>query len=148
MDENINSEKKEGNTTTPSTSETQVTSAVSTPTTAPAVKVDPGVVKGNIVGILVYLGTIIASILILLLEKDNKFVRFHAIQSLVTTIAIFIIVMVTSAIASVFWVLFMLIPLIWLLAFALLIFLMYKTYQGEMYRLPAIGDFAAKHAGV
>lgn len=38
-----------------------------------------GTVKGNIVGILCYVGGIIAAIVLLLLEKDNKFVRFPLI---------------------------------------------------------------------
>lgn len=53
-------------------------------------KYDTGVVKGNIVGILCYLGGILSALLLLMLEKDNKFVKFHAMQSIVTFVIVFV----------------------------------------------------------
>jgi len=38
----------------------------------------------NMVGLLCYIGGWITGIIFLVLEKENKFVRFHALQSLLT----------------------------------------------------------------
>lgn len=146
MDENINQEKTEKTEIidTHNAEKTEVTNVLGTSTK----KTDTGVVKGNIVGVLAYLGGILAAILILLLEKNNKFVRFHAMQSAITFVAIFVIVSIMSMVASVVWVLFALIPLIWLLGIALFIFLMYKAYQGEVFKVPVLGDFVAKQVEI
>ena len=110
--------------------------------------VNTGTVKGNIVGILAYLGGILTAILLLLLEKDNKFVRFHAMQSAITFVAIFVIASIVSMVASIVWVLFALIPLIWLSGFVLFLLLMHKAYKGEVFKIPVLGDFAAKQVGI
>ncbi len=107
--------------------------------------VNTGTVKGNIVGILAYLGGILVAILLLLLEKDNKFVRFHAMQSAATFVAIFVFSMVIVIIPIIGWILS---PLIWLSGFILYIFLMYKAYQGEVFKIPVLGDFVAKQVGI
>ncbi len=107
------------------------------------VKEETGIVKGNIVGILCYLGGILSAILLLLLEKENKFVRFHAMQSAITFVAFFVLSAILAIIPFIGWVLS---PLIWLLGLAVFLFLMYKAYQGEKYKLPVIGDIAEKQA--
>ncbi len=93
----------------------------------------------NIEGLLCYVLGWITGIVFLILEKDNKFVRFHAMQSLVTFLALFIISMVISLIpilgAVISLLLNLLMVFIWL-------FMMYKAYQGEKYKLPYAGDFA------
>ncbi len=99
---------------------------------------DIGVVKGNLVATLAYLGGILSAIFIIL-TVDNKFVRFHAIQSTITFVIIFVISMVVVSIPFVGW---MISPLIWLLGFILYIFLMYQAYKGEKFKLPVIGDIA------
>lgn len=48
----------------------------------------------NIEGLLCYVLGFITGILFLVLEKDNKFVRFHAMQSIVTFLAFFVVSMV------------------------------------------------------
>jgi uncharacterized membrane protein len=104
-----------------------------------------GTVKGNIAGILCYVGGIIAAIVLLLLEKDNKFVRFHAMQSIITIIAILVISMVVVFIPIIGLILW---PIIWLLTIALFLFLAYKAYQEELFKVPVIGDFVAKQVGI
>jgi len=74
-------------------------------------------------------------------EKDNKFIRFHAMQSIVTSLAFFVISMVIGIIPILGWILSGLIGLIGLVLWLLL---MFKAYQGEMYKLPIAGDFAEK----
>jgi len=95
----------------------------------------------NIEGLLCYLLGFITGILFLILEKENKFVRFHAMQSTVTFVVLFVISMVLWSIPIIGWVIS---PLISLLSLILWILLMYKAYQGEVYKLPIVGDLAEK----
>lgn len=94
----------------------------------------------NIEGVLAYIFGILTGILLLLIEKDNKFVRFHAIQSIIVSILAIVIVPVVSLILA-------FIPFIgWLLIIVLL--LMFKAYQKEIFKLPIIGDIAATQARI
>jgi uncharacterized membrane protein len=106
----------------------------------------------NIEGLLCYVLTWLTGIVFLVLEKDNKFVRFHAMQSIATFLPLSIIAILISMMGSFFlwgfsglWAIFSLISmLIWILAVILWLVLMLKAYQGEMYKLPIVGDFAEK----
>lgn len=106
---------------------------------------------GNITALLGYIIWIIALVLIFI-EKENKFVRFHAFQSViyaVTVIAIIfalaivtgILTFVSTTLASLFSLLYI---LVWLAALGGIILLCVKAYQGEMFKLPVIGDMADK----
>ncbi|CAG0959351.1 hypothetical protein METP3_00731 [Methanosarcinales archaeon] len=96
-------------------------------------------VDENIEGLLCYVLGFITGILFLILEKDNKFVRFHAMQSIATFLIIFVISMVIGFIPVIGW---LLSPLIGLVALILWLLLMFKAYKGEKYKLPIVGDFA------
>ena len=98
----------------------------------------------NIAGLLCYVLGWISGLVFLLLEKENRFVRFHALQSIFVfgaiTLAGFIlgfIPIIGSIIGG----------LLGLLALVLWIVLMIKAYQGEMFKLPVTGDLAEKNAG-
>ena len=95
----------------------------------------------NIEGLLCYVLGFITGILFLVLEKDNKFIRFHAMQSIVVFLALFIISAVLRFIPILGW---MVSGLIGLVGLILWLLLMFKAYQGEMYKLPIAGDFAEK----
>ncbi len=103
----------------------------------------------NVAGALTYFLGPVTGILFLLIEKQNKFVRFHAMQSTVLFGAFFVINWVLSSFSflgiDLLW-FFLSIPL-GLLLFVLWIVLMVKAYQGEEYKLPVVGDFAAKQLG-
>ena len=98
----------------------------------------------NLEGVLCYFLGFITGILFLILEKDNKFIRFHAMQST----ALFIPLFVIGFALSLTLVLLVLVPLLWLLELILWLFMMYKAYNREMYKLPIVGDFAAKQVGI
>ncbi|HEY41277.1 MAG TPA: DUF4870 domain-containing protein [Dehalococcoidia bacterium] len=95
----------------------------------------------NVAGLLCYVLGWVTGIIFFIMEKENQFVRFHAMQSIVTFGAFTIVSIVLSFIPVVGWVLGMLLGI---LAFILWIILMMKAYQGEKYKLPIAGDFAEK----
>jgi uncharacterized membrane protein len=119
---------------------------------------------GNITALLCYIIGVIGLILAFI-EKDNKFVRFHAWQSLLYGLAagavlivigfvLFILALiagqVSAAFASIAGVLFILLFVVLVvlsLAVAIgALYAAYKGYQGEIFKLPIVGNFAEKMA--
>jgi uncharacterized membrane protein len=95
--------------------------------------------KPNVAGLLCYVGVWITGIIFLILEKKNQFVRFHAMQSIVTFGALTVIQIIFSFIPFVGWILNVIIGI---LMFVLWVVLMYRAYQGQMYKLPLAGNIA------
>jgi len=104
----------------------------------------------NVAGLLCYVLGWVSGLVFILIEQENKFVRFHAMQSIVTFGSITIVAIALSILG--------LIPylgvvfdiangIIGLLAFVLWIVLMVKAVQGTKYKLPWVGDFAEKKSG-
>jgi uncharacterized membrane protein/ribosomal protein L40E len=103
----------------------------------------------NIAGLLCYVLGWITGLVFILIEKENKFVRFHAMQSIVTFGAFTILWIPLSIFVrlDILWGLFWVIELIVsILAFVLWIVLMVKAYQGERFKLPIAGDIAEKNS--
>ncbi len=96
----------------------------------------------NIEGALCYSLGLITGILLLLVEKQNQFVRFHAIQSTSVFLPLFLIQIFTFI--SFTFASLILSPIIVLLEAILWILLMYKAYKGERYKLPIFGDFSER----
>jgi len=95
----------------------------------------------NIAGLLCYLAGWITGIIFLVIEQKNRFVRFHAIQSII----VFGTLTVASALLTqipIVGVVFG--TIIGILMFVLWIVLMIKAYQGEFYKLPIAGDLAER----
>jgi uncharacterized membrane protein len=95
----------------------------------------------NVAAALTYLVGFVTGIIFLLVEKENKFVRFHAMQSTLLFIGIILVDVVLKMIPLLGFlvVIIIVIPLsavLWLL-------LMYKAYQGEEFKLPLVGQMAA-----
>jgi uncharacterized membrane protein len=106
----------------------------------------------NAAGGLAYI-TIIPAIIFLLVDPYNKssYIRFHAWQCIFMAIAWFVIdvaVMIFGSFLSFFRLLtFGLYPLISLAMLILWIMVLIKAFNGERFKLPIIGDLAAKQAG-
>ncbi|HEV3513765.1 MAG TPA: hypothetical protein VGS05_18815 [Candidatus Sulfotelmatobacter sp.] len=109
----------------------------------------------NLAAALSYALGAITGVLFLVLApyKDNRFVRFHAIQSIILNVAIVAVAIVWSIIVSIlmsiagFWVLTVALPLDWLFGlgiFALWLFMMFQAYSEREFRIPWIGNIAAK----
>ncbi len=96
----------------------------------------------NVAGALAYLLVFITGILFLLIEKNNKFVRFHAMQSTILFVALFVL----QVILGITIIGIVLLPIVGLAGLILWLFLMFKAYSGEKYKLPIIGDMAEKNS--
>jgi len=95
----------------------------------------------NIAGFLCYILGWITGIVFLVVEKENKFVRFHAIQSVATFLPLTVIAWILRLIPFIGGVISTLISVLMLI---LWLILMSKAYKGEKYKLPIVGDFAEK----
>lgn len=103
----------------------------------------------NVLGAVAYL-TIVPAIVFLLIEPYNKnrFVRFHSLQCLLLAGAI--IVLNTANIVIGFvpvlgFVTFLTTPLVFLAMVAAWLIAVIKAFNGEEFRLPIIGDMAARN---
>jgi uncharacterized membrane protein len=118
-----------------------------------------GGMTSNVAGFLTYLVGFVTGIIFLLIEpyKNDRFVRFHAFQSIFFNVALIVVMIVYSIISAIlgaisFGILAILMALlffvIWLGVVAYWIFLMYKAYKGEYYKIPFVGDLAEKQVGM
>ena len=109
----------------------------------------------NVAGTLAYALGPISGVAFIVLEKENRFVRFHAAQSIVVFLAAFAASIVVTMAGTVL----AFIPLLgWLVAavlsltlsaatFGAWLFLMWKAWQGESWRAPLAADVADRIAG-
>jgi uncharacterized membrane protein len=101
-------------------------------------------VDENIAGALAYGLGWITGLALLLTERENRFVRFHALQSTIVFGVLCALWFVGLSIPLLGWLIsFILIPplsaVLWLL-------LMFKAYQGERFKLPFAGDIAEERS--
>ena len=94
----------------------------------------------NVVGALAYGLGWISGLALLLTERENRFVRFHAMQSTIVFGGLCALWFIGTSIPPLGWFLsFIVIPplsaVLWLL-------LLFKAYQGERFKLPYVGDIA------
>ena len=99
--------------------------------------------KARTAGVLCYLFGWVGGLVFLLLERNNRFVRFHAIQS----ILFFGIMSILGWIFSYFpFALFGLGGVVGLIGFIGWIVLMVAAHRGRYYKLPLFGDYAEQLA--
>ncbi len=95
----------------------------------------------NLMGAVAYLLGFITGIVLLLIEKQSKFVRFHAMQSTILFGGLFIINVGLGFIPLLGWLAGLFLSL---LGFILWIVCLWKAFQGEMYKVPYVGNLAEK----
>lgn len=110
----------------------------------------PGL-QPNLAGALCYLMGLITGIFFLVADpyKQDRFVRFHAFQSIFLSVAWFAVYFALSIFLSILpgmlwrigWMLHSAVGLGFLL---LWVFLMFKAYNNEQFKLPVLGDLAVK----
>jgi uncharacterized membrane protein len=129
--------------------------ATGTTPAPPAAQVQSSGMTDNMAAALCYLLTILTGILFLVLEpyNKNKTIRFHAFQSIFFGVALIAVDIVLSILSSIIvhipffgWLIILLWPIFGLACLALWVFLMYKAYNNEKFKLPVIGDLAEKQA--
>jgi len=113
--------------------------------------------SANVAGLLCYVGGVIppislgwiSGLVFLAIEKKSTFVKFHAWQSIVTfgILAVLNLIFFPLHFAPIisygFWVLSILVTVV---SIILAIILMLQAYQGKMWKLPWIGNWAEKQA--
>ena len=112
----------------------------------------------NVAGLLCYLFGWLGGLIFLLIDpyKSNRFVRFCAFQSIFLDVSIFVgaiglgilgflLAVITHGLGGLLT--FFLWPLLWLGYLGTKIFLMIKAYGNQEFKLPFIGELAAKQAG-
>lgn len=100
----------------------------------------------NIKGAGAYLLGPATGIALLLIEKKSDYVRFHAMQSTLVFGALLLLSVVLEIIPILGWLIAVLIsPVFSLVAFILWIFLMWKAFSGERYKLVYFGDLAERY---
>ncbi|HWR37375.1 MAG TPA: DUF4870 domain-containing protein [Clostridia bacterium] len=119
---------------------------------APAATPTTEAMADNVAGLLAYI-TVIPAIIFLVMEPYNKrpFVRFHSFQCIFFSIAwmaVWFVLMFLGAIPYVGYVMFFLFPLLGLAGTVLWVFLLLKAYQGQVFKLPVIGDLAERQSKV
>ena len=94
----------------------------------------------NVAGFLCYLLWFITGIVFLVVEKNSSFVKFHAKQSTIAFLILFVIILILG------W-----IPIIGILivisSLILWLILMIKALRGERYMLPIVGKMAEEKTG-
>lgn len=91
----------------------------------------------NLAALIAILFAPITSIIFFLLEKDSEFVKFHALQSGIAGVAIIILQFILGLIPIIGWIVGFLLGIA---TFVFWIILLIKSYGGEFYKLPIIGQ--------
>jgi uncharacterized membrane protein len=109
----------------------------------------------NIAAALSYFFGLLSGALFFAIETDSRFVKFHAMQSMLVSVAAIVVYIVYTVVFMVLWRL----PFIGLIAglfgtlgWAVLalgflgvwLYCMFRAFQGERFKLPYIGDVAEK----
>jgi uncharacterized membrane protein len=116
----------------------------------------------NGASLLAYIWIPVTSIIVLVTEKENRLVRFHAFQSLFLGLSLFVLTLVLSIVIGILTlvggaispylglIISVISLLLWIvIAFAILglwALCLLKAYKGQMYKIPVIGNLAEKQS--
>jgi uncharacterized membrane protein len=92
-------------------------------------------IQANIAGLLCYVLGWVTGIIFLIIEKDSKFVRFHAWQSIITFGALTVLSFIP--VVNLF---------VGIVSLILWVVLMVFAYQGKMWKVPVAGNIAEQQA--
>jgi uncharacterized membrane protein len=111
--------------------------------------------QANVAALVSYVLGWITGLIFFLVEKENKFVRFHALQSIIVFGALSVLGFALSILFQLFMTvhlyfmlqfLALISKLLWLVVLILWVILMIKAYQGDRFKLPIAGDIAEKNS--
>jgi uncharacterized membrane protein len=108
----------------------------------------------NVAALLSYLFGGVGGLVFFLIEKESRFVRFHAMQSIMLNVGVIVVFIaltivnvmlafVSATLAGLFSLLWFVVMLGFL---GLAILCMVKAFQNQEFRLPVVGDMAANIA--
>jgi uncharacterized membrane protein len=103
----------------------------------------------NMAAGLSYLVGWITGLVFFLVEKQNRFVRFHAMQSIIWfggLTVLFVVLSVLEMIPFVGLILFCLSGLLAVLGIVSWVILLVMAFQGKYFKLPVVGDYAERYA--
>jgi uncharacterized membrane protein len=93
--------------------------------------------KKETAGALAYVLGPITGVIFLVIDKD-PYVKFHAVQSIVVFVALFVLQWVLGLTL----ILLPLVPLVGIVSFVLWLVLIYKAWQGQQWEVPVLGKVA------
>jgi len=108
----------------------------------------------NVAAGLSYIGIFVTGLIFFLMEKQNRLVRFHAMQSIIFSAAslalylvFWILIVAAAAVLPMISVLLSCVSgLVFLGVFVMWIVLLVNAFQGKSFKLPVIGDYAERYA--
>ena len=94
--------------------------------------------KKETAGALAYVLGPVTGVIFLILGGKDSYVKFHAVQSIVVFVALFLL----QSVLSMTLILLPLVPLVGIVSFVLWLVLIYKAWQGEEWEVPVLGKVA------
>lgn len=132
------------------------TASAEAPTTVETAEMKPTSVgvEENVAALLCHIPII--GLIFFFIEKENKVVRFHALQVIMLSIVLFVASIAVAIISAMLsfvklgWLgliisgpfYFLIMPA----SFILLLFMAFQAYKGKTFKLPVIGKFAEEHS--
>jgi uncharacterized membrane protein len=116
------------------------------PTGGSTMSLDPNVAAG-----LSYIAGWVTGLIFFLMEKQNRFVRFNAMQSIIFFASYSVFLVIVSMLTAILpfalsGVLSCVSGLVGLGVFVMWIILLVHAFQGKYFKLPVIGDYAERYA--
>jgi uncharacterized membrane protein len=93
----------------------------------------------GIAGLLAYFIPFFGGLFFLIIEKENRLIRFHAVQSILLWIVFIVLAAIFSLIPFVNVLVYVFILAVW-------VFAMYQALMERMYELPIIGELSKRQA--
>ena len=100
--------------------------------------------KENVACVLCYVLGWLTGIVFLIIEPENKTIKFHAYQSILVFASLHVVIMIFAWIPILGWIIA---TLVGIAAFIAWIALMVLASQEKKYKMPIAGDLAEKWAG-
>ncbi len=106
--------------------------------------------KENVEAALSYVGLFVTGIIFYILEEENRFIRFHAMQS----ILVFVGLLILETLLRILWIFPFIGYVLWRICSVLLgvlgvilwLVLIFQAFNGKTFKIPIIGDYAEKYA--
>ena len=95
--------------------------------------------RSNVLAVVAYLFGAFSGLLLLLIERRDRYARFHAWQSLLGSVGVAIVGLIVGSVPGAGR------PMLWLLSFVAFVVwcvLLFKAMTGQRYKLPYVGEFA------